>query len=80
MMPSPNASPNPTKSSYIILFFNKANLKILFIKKIDSDKGTVPGATQKVMINLFLQAELSSVLGGIQLLKRSRASVPVAMR
>lgn len=47
---------------------------------MDGDKGTVPGATQKVMINLFLQAELSSVLGGIQLLKRSRASVPVAMR
>lgn len=47
---------------------------------MDGDKGTVSGATQKVMINLFLQTELSGVLGGNQLLKRSRASVPVAMR
>lgn len=47
---------------------------------MDSDKGTVSGMTQKVMINLFLQAALSSVLGGIELLKRSRASVLVEMR
>lgn len=51
--------PTPQKAATLFFFFfNKANLKMVFLKSCMVIKELFKELTQKVKINLFLQAEL----------------------